>query len=262
VGKTEMARGLAEVVFGSRDAMIRIDMSEMSEGHGVSRLIGAPAGYVGFGEGGQLTEPVRRKPSSVVVLDEIDKANREVLMLLLQVLEEGRLTDGKGRHIDFSNTIVILTTNLGAEAFSQKSRAMGFGSEATEISTEKAAADVARRSLPPELWNRIDERCAFKPLREIEVAKIATLLLAESSKRLQSEKGITYEATEEVVSHLLKSGGFDPSLGARPMRQTVQRLVEGPLAERILAGDFADGDRVRVELAAGQLHFTPIESRN
>jgi ATP-dependent Clp protease ATP-binding subunit ClpC len=262
VGKTEMARGLAEVVFGSRDAMIRIDMSEMSEGHGVSRLIGAPAGYVGFGEGGQLTEPVRRKPSSVVVLDEIDKANREVLMLLLQVLEEGRLTDGKGRHIDFSNTIVILTTNLGAEAFSQKSRAMGFGSEATEISTEKAAADVARRSLPPELWNRIDERCAFMPLREIEVAKIATLLLAESSKRLQSEKGITYEATEEVVSHLLKSGGFDPSLGARPMRQTVQRLVEGPLAERILAGDFADGDRVRVELAAGQLHFTPIESRN
>ncbi len=262
VGKTEMARGLAEVVFGSRDAMIRIDMSEMSEGHGVSRLIGAPAGYVGFGEGGQLTEPVRRKPSSVVVLDEIDKANREVLMLLLQVLEEGRLTDGKGRHIDFSNTIVILTTNLGAEAFSQKSRSMGFGSEATEISTEKAASDVARRSLPPELWNRIDERCAFKPLREIEVAKIATLLLAESSKRLQSEKGITYEATEEVVSHLLKSGGFDPSLGARPMRQTVQRLVEGPLAERILAGDFADGDRVRVELAAGQLHFTPIESRN
>jgi len=262
VGKTEMARGLADVVFGSRDAMIRIDMSEMSEGHGVSRLIGAPAGYVGFGEGGQLTEPVRRKPSSVVVLDEIDKANREVLMLLLQVLEEGRLTDGKGRHIDFSNTIVILTTNLGAEAFSQKGRSMGFGSESVEVTGEKAATDLARRSLPPELWNRIDERCAFKPLREIEVAKIATLLLAESSKRLQTEKGITYEATDEVVGHLLKSGGFDPTLGARPMRQTVQRLVEGPLAERILAGDFADGDRVRVELMSGQLHFRPIEGVN
>ena len=255
VGKTEMARGLAEVVFGSRDAMIRIDMSEMSEGHGVSRLIGSPAGYVGFGEGGQLTEPVRRKPSSVVVLDEIDKANREVLMLLLQVLEEGRLTDGKGRHIDFSNTIVILTTNLGAEAFSQKTRSMGFGSSSSEVAADKTAADSARKSLPPELWNRIDERCTFKPLREIEVAKIAELLLAESSKRLQTEKGIAYEAGNDVVAHLLKSGGFDPLLGARPMRQTVQRLVEGPLAERILAGDFAEGDRVRVEMAMGELRF-------
>ncbi len=262
VGKTEMARGLADVVFGSRDAMIRIDMSELSEAHGVSRLIGAPAGYVGFGEGGQLTEPVRRKPSSVVVLDEIDKANREVLMLLLQVLEEGRLTDAKGRHIDFSNTIVILTTNLGAEAFSQKSRGMGFGAEASEVAGEKLATDAARKALPPELWNRIDERCAFKPLREIEVAKIASLLLAESSKRLETEKGIAYEATEDVISHLLKSGGFDPALGARPMRQTVQRLVEGPLAERILAGDFAQGDRVRIEVASGELHFMPVESAN
>jgi ATP-dependent Clp protease ATP-binding subunit ClpC len=183
-------------------------------------------------------------------------------MLLLQVLEEGRLTDGKGRHIDFSNTIVILTTNLGAEAFSQKSRGMGFGAADAEVTGEKLAADAARKALPPELWNRIDERCAFKPLREIEVAKIASLLLAESSRRLETEKGIAYEATEEVISHLLKSGGFDPSLGARPMRQTVQRLVEGPLAERILAGDFAQGDRVRVELASGELHFRPIESVN
>jgi ATP-dependent Clp protease ATP-binding subunit ClpC len=256
VGKTEMARALAEVVFGSRDALVRIDMSEMSEGHGVSRLIGAPAGYVGFGEGGQLTEPVRRRPSSVVVLDEIDKANREVLMLLLQVLEEGRLTDGKGRHIDFSNTVVILTTNLGAEAFSARGRSMGFGGDAAaEVSGEKAAADVARRAMPPELWNRIDERCAFRPLKELEVAKIASLLLAESSKRLATEKGITYEATDAVVQLLLKSGGFDPMLGARPMRQTVQRLVEGPLAERILAGDFAEGDAVVVEVASGQLQF-------
>lgn len=261
VGKTEMARGLAEVVFGSRDALIRIDMSEMSEAHGVSRLIGAPAGYVGFGEGGQLTEPVRRKPSSVVVLDEIEKANREVLLLLLQVLEEGRLTDGKGRHIDFSNTIVILTTNLGSEAFS-KSRSLGFGAESAAVTGGKAAAEIARSSLPPELWNRIDERCAFSPLREIEVAKIASLLLAESSQRLHSEKGIAYEVTEEVVTHLLRSGGFDPALGARPMRQTVQRLVEGPLAERILAGDFAQGDRVSVELAAGQLSFRHMMRAN
>ena len=142
--------------------MVRVDMSEMSEGHGVSRLIGAPAGYVGYGDGGQLTEAVRRKPSSVVVLDEIDKANREVLMLLLQVLEEGRLTDGKGRHIDFSNTVVILTSNLGAEAFNTKGRSMGFGGQtSSESSATTNAEQAAKRALPPELWNRIDERCAL-----------------------------------------------------------------------------------------------------
>ncbi|MCA2979982.1 MAG: ATP-dependent Clp protease ATP-binding subunit, partial [Myxococcaceae bacterium] len=255
VGKTEMARALAEVLFSNRDALVRIDMSEMSEAHGVSRLIGSPAGYVGFGEGGQLTEPIRRRPSSVVVLDEIDKACREVLLLLLQVLEEGRLTDGKGRHVDFSNTVVILTTNLGAEAFSVKGRAVGFGAAEKAPSDETQAADLARKALPPELWNRIDERCAFRPLKEVEVAQIAHLLIAESSKRLSTEKGITYQAGDEVVQHLLKQGGFDPTLGARPMRQTVQRLVEGPLAERILAGDFAEGDLVRIELAGDQLHF-------
>ncbi len=256
VGKTELARALADVLFGSRDAMVRVDMSELSEAHAVSRLIGAPAGYVGFGEGGQLTEPVRKRPSSVVVLDEIEKAHREVLMLLLQVLEEGRLTDGKGRHIDFSNTVVVLTTNLGAEAFSRSSRPMGFGAQtdASEKDTD-AACETAKRSLPPELWNRIDERCAFRPLQEVEVARIAALLLSESSQRLASEKGIEYVAGDDVVEHLLKSGGFDPTLGARPMRQTVQRLVEAPLAERILSGEFGQGDRIRVALRSGELAF-------
>jgi ATP-dependent Clp protease ATP-binding subunit ClpC len=258
VGKTELARALAEVLFGSPDAMVRVDMSELSEAHGISRLIGSPAGYVGYGDGGQLTEPVRKRPSSVVVLDEIEKAHREVLMLLLQVLEEGRLTDGKGRHIDFSNTVVVLTTNLGAEAFSAKARPMGFGT--TEVAQDQASEVAAactqvRRSLPPELWNRIDERCAFRPLQELEVARIATLLLTESSKRLCTEKGIEYVAGEDVVGHLLRSGGFDPQLGARPMRQTVQRLVEGPLAERILLGEFGQGDRVHIAVSAGQLEF-------
>jgi ATP-dependent Clp protease ATP-binding subunit ClpC len=257
VGKTEMARALAEVVFGSPDALIRIDMSEMSEGHGVSRLIGAPAGYVGFGEGGQLTEPVRRRPSSVVVLDEIDKAHREVLLLLLQVLEEGRLTDGRGRHIDFSNSVVILTSNLGAECFTAKGHSMGFGAAREgDTSQERQAMAAARKALPPELWNRIDERCLFKPLDEPEIARIAALLLAQSSKRLLTEKGISYEAGPAVLEHLLKSGGFDASLGARPMRQTVQRLVEGPLAEHILAGDFTQGDRVVVEVSHGRLSFS------
>jgi ATP-dependent Clp protease ATP-binding subunit ClpC len=257
VGKSETAKALAEVLFGNPDAMVRIDMSELSEGHGVSRLIGSPAGYVGFGEGGQLTEPVRRRPSSVVLLDEIDKANREVLMLLLQVLEEGRLTDGKGRHIDFSNTVVVLTTNLGAEAFSERGRTVGFGGQAqAESQAASAATQAARKALPPELWNRIDERCTFKPLGESEVSRIATLLLSASSNRLSKEKGITYHADERVVSLLLKNGGFDPSLGARPMRQTIQRLVEGPLAERILAGEIHEGDVVHLTEAAGQLIIT------
>jgi len=256
VGKTEMARALAEVLFGNRDALVRMDMSEMSEQHGVSRLIGSPAGYVGFGEGGQLTEPVRRRPSSVVVLDEIEKAHREVQMLLLQVLEEGRLTDGKGRHIDFSNTVIVMTTNLGAEAFSRTGRPVGFGADAAGPGDAMdAASAVARKALPPELWNRIDERLPFRPLAEVEVARIATLLLAESSKRLATERGIEYVAGDDVVGHLLKSGGFDPQLGARPMRQMVQRLVEGPLAERILSGEFGTGDRVRIAVSSGQLQF-------
>ncbi len=259
VGKTELARALADVLFGSRDAMVRVDMSELSEAHGVSRLVGAPPGYVGFGEGGQLTEPVRRRPSSVVVLDEIDKAHREVLMLLLQVLEEGRLTDGKGRHIDFSNTVVILTSNLGAEMFDRKAKPMGFGNAEAEAAHDAragdAASDAARRSLPPELWNRIDERLVFRPLQQGEVARIASLLLAESSQRLQTEKGIAYRAGEDVIGHLMDAGGFDPLLGARPMRQTVQRLVEAPLAERILAGDFAAGDVVRATFHAGEIAF-------
>ncbi len=256
VGKTEMAKAMAQVLFGSPDALIRIDMSELQEAHGTSRLIGAPAGYVGYGEGGQLTEPVRKRPSSVVVLDEIEKAHRDVLMLLLQVLEEGRLTDGKGRHIDFSNTVVVLTSNLGAEAFARTGRSMGFGaSEAAATSSNGNAAEAARRALPPELWNRIDERCVFSPLAENDVAQIATLLIKQSADRLESEKGIRYVADPGVISHLLSMGGFDPQLGARPMRQTVQRLLEGPLAERILAGEFGAGDLVRVIVDAGRLAF-------
>jgi ATP-dependent Clp protease ATP-binding subunit ClpC len=254
VGKTELARSLAEVLFGSSDAMIRIDMSELSEAHGISKLIGAPPGYVGYGDGGQLTEPVRRRPSSVVVLDEIEKANRDVLLLLLQILEEGRLTDGKGRHIDFSNTVVVLTSNLGSDAFGRGGRALGFGAES--VARAPAAIQSAQLALPPELWNRIDERLLFESLSEAEVAEIAFLLLSQSSQRLLAEKGIAYAVDDEVIKHLLREGGYDPQLGARPMRQTVQRLVEGPLAERILVGEFTSGDHVRVGLRGHSLTFT------
>jgi ATP-dependent Clp protease ATP-binding subunit ClpC len=253
VGKTQTARALAEVLFGGRDALIRLDMSELSEAHGVSRLIGSPAGYVGYGEGGQLTEPVRRRPSSVVVFDEIEKAHADVLMLLLQILDEGRLTDGKGRHIDFSNTVVVMTTNLGAEALTRKSRSLGFG--AGDAEGTSVAEGAVRQALPPELWNRIDERLVFGALGEVELARIAKLLLAESSQRLLAEKGIEYLAEDTVADHLLRFGGVDAKLGARPMRQAVQILVEGPLAERILSNEFEPGDRIRIAVRSGELSF-------
>lgn len=259
VGKTETARALADVVFGTRDAMIRLDMSEMSEGHSVSRLIGAPAGYVGYGDGGQLCEPVRRRPSSVVVLDEIDKAHQDVLMLLLQILEEGCLTDSRGRKVDFANTIIILTTNLGTDELVRGgARQVGFGG-ASHSPARTAAADAARKRLPPELWNRLDERCTFEPLKPEDVTRIASLLLEQSSDRLLRERGIRFSAEPGVVHHLVEHGGFDVALGARPMRQTVQRLVEGPIAERILGGDFVQGDNLRIDLADGDLSFAVAE---
>ncbi len=260
VGKTELAKALAESLFGSADAMVRVDMSELGEAHGVAKLVGAPPGYVGYGEGGQLTEPVRRRPASVVLLDEIEKAAREVLLLLLQVLDEGRLTDSRGRHIDFSSTVVVLTSNLGAGAFSAKgSGSVGFGSSASASTNASSASnralEAARSSLPPELWNRIDERLVFSPLERVEVSRIASLLLEQSSSRLFSEKGIRYRASDEVIAHLIEHGGYDVSLGARPMRQTVQRLIEAPLAEQILSGQFDRGDSVSVDVSEQRLAF-------
>ncbi|HUB09801.1 MAG TPA: ATP-dependent Clp protease ATP-binding subunit [Myxococcales bacterium] len=255
VGKTELARALADVLYGTPGALVRLDMSEMSEAHAVARLVGAPPGYVGFGEPGQLTEPVRRRPSSVVLLDEIEKAHRDVTMLLLQVLEEGRLTDSRGRHIDFGNTVVILTTNLGAEAFAKAGGPVGFGGARAEGGAPSRALEATRRELAPELWNRIDEKIAFPPLTREQVARIADLLVAASSRRLEQERRIRYAVAPEAVEHLIDHGGFDAALGARPLRQTLQRLVEAPLAERILTGEISAGDRVLVALGAGALEF-------
>jgi ATP-dependent Clp protease ATP-binding subunit ClpC len=231
-------------------------MSEASESHGISRLIGAPAGYVGYGDGGQLTEPVRKRPSSVVVLDEIEKAHRDVLMLLLQIMEEGRLTDGKGRQVDFSNAVVLMTSNLGAEAFSPKTRALGFGaSAAAAASPAEEVLSKTKQALPPELWNRIDERCVFSPLSHAQITHIAQLLLTKSSERLRQERGIDFDVTEDVIESLLENGGCEPSLGARPRRQTIQRLIEAPIAEQILAGHLQGGDKVRLQMKDGQLEF-------
>jgi ATP-dependent Clp protease ATP-binding subunit ClpC len=257
VGKTELARALADALFGDADALVRLDMSECVEQTGVARLVGAAPGYVGHGEAGQLTDAVRRRPASVVVLDEIDKAHRDVLMLLLQVLEEGRLTDGRGRHVDFSNAVVVLTSNLGAEAATRRSSGtVGFGAAEREPPREERALAAARAALPPELWNRLDERLFFPPLGRDEVGRIARLLLAGSSERLAAERRIRFTAGEDVVALLLDRGGWDPALGARPMRGAIQRLVEAPLAERILAGEVVAGDEVRLSVRQGAISFS------
>jgi ATP-dependent Clp protease ATP-binding subunit ClpC len=256
VGKTELARALADALHGSRDALVQLDMSECAEPTGVARLVGAAPGYVGYGEGGQLTDAVRRRPSCVVVLDEIEKAHRDVQMLLLQVLEEGRLTDGRGRQVDFSNTVVVLTTNLGGgEATRTSAPAMGFGAAERAAPPGARVLEAARGAIPPELWNRLDERLVFPALTRDDVARVAVLLLGESAARLHGERRIRYRAAPEVAAFLLEHGGWDPQLGARPMRGAVQRLVEAPLAARILAGEFVAGDEVSVEVAGEELRF-------
>jgi ATP-dependent Clp protease ATP-binding subunit ClpC len=255
VGKTELGRALAEALYGSRDALVQVDMSECSEATGVARLVGAAPGYVGHGEGGQLTEAVRRRPASVVVLDEIEKAHHDVLMLLLQVLEEGRLTDGRGRQVDFAGTVVILTSNLGSEAAARPGGALGFGASERTPSSGQRSLEAARAALPPELWNRLDERLVFGALTRQDLGRIARLLLQESSRRLEEERRIRFTLSDAAVGHLLESGGHDPALGARPMRGAIQRLVEAPLAERILAGAIAAGASVAVDLRDGALSF-------
>jgi ATP-dependent Clp protease ATP-binding subunit ClpC len=255
VGKSELGRALADALYGSPEALVQVDMSECAEATGVARLVGAAPGYVGHAEGGQLTEAVRRRPASVVILDEVEKAHHDVLMLLLQVLEEGRLTDGRGRQVDFAGTVVILTSNLGSEAAARTGGAMGFGASSRTSAPGERALDAARAALPPELWNRLDERLVFGLLSREHLVRIARLLLRESSRRLEEERRIRFTLTEAAVAHLVDEGGSNPALGARPLRAAVQRLVEAPLAERILAGSIAAGAAVEVDLGDGALSF-------
>ncbi len=240
VGKTETAKAVARVLFGSEDALVRFDLSEYSEAHAVARLVGAPPGYVGHDAGGQLTEAVRRRPGSVILFDEIEKAHREVLQLLLQILDEGRLTDSHGRTVSFAETIVLMTSNLGADVAARKRIGFG-GSSAEREDLEARILDGAKEGLPPELWGRIEERLVFLPLSREEVKQIARLLSQESSQRLARERGITYELDELAIEFVLDEGGFDASYGARPMRHALARIVEAPIASRILEGRiFAD----------------------
>lgn len=257
VGKTELARALAEAMFGDESAMVRIDMSEYMEKYSVSRLIGSPPGYVGYEEGGQLTEHVRRKPYTVVLFDEIEKAHPDVFNILLQILEDGRLTDGKGRTVDFKNTIIIMTSNAGAHLIT-KQKTLGFTGADKEGKTqyEKMKDNVIeelRRTFRPEFLNRVDEIIVFHQLDEENLKAIVDLMLKDVSKRL-AEKHIYMEVTPAARDYLTKEG-FDPIYGARPLRRAIQRMVEDNLSEEILKGTVSPGDSVIADVEDGRLVF-------
>jgi ATP-dependent Clp protease ATP-binding subunit ClpB len=239
VGKTELARALAEFLFDDENAMVRIDMSEYQERHTVSRLIGAPPGYVGYDEGGQLTEAVRRKPYSVVLFDEIEKAHPEVFNTLLQLLDDGRLTDGHGRTVNFKNTVVIMTSNIGSHYI------MELGPEAAEPKVMEAL----RQHFRPEFLNRIDDIIMFHGLSRSDLARIVDIQLAHL-RRLLAERKITLELTEAAKLHLAEIG-YDPTFGARPLKRVIQRELQDPLALRLLQGEFKEGDAIRVDYRNG-----------
>jgi ATP-dependent Clp protease ATP-binding subunit ClpC len=250
VGKTELAKALAQFMFDDEEAMVRIDMSEFQERHTVSRLIGAPPGYIGYEEGGSLTEQVRRRPYRVILFDEVEKAHPDVFNILLQILEDGRLTDGHGRTVDFRNTLVIMTSNLGTSEFQRQE--VGFTPSGRQSRTERerlrsAIERALRETFRPELLNRIDETIIFEPLTEDDLKQVVELLTHDVRLRL-AERGVGLELTDAAKEALVKEG-FDPVFGARPLRRTVQRRVENPLSKRILAGEFVEGDTVVVDVS-------------
>ena len=237
VGKTELAKALADFLFDDERAMVRIDMSEYGEKHSVARLVGAPPGYVGYEEGGQLTEAVRRRPYSVILLDEVEKAHPEVFDVLLQVLDDGRLTDGQGRTVDFRNTILILTSNLGSNFL--------IDPVTGEDEKKDQVLQVVRASFKPEFLNRLDDLVVFSALNREELGRIAALQIGRLAKRL-AERRLTLEISDEALTWLADNGN-DPAYGARPLRRLVQTAIGDRLAKEILAGEVKDGDTVRVD---------------
>ncbi|MBO9312562.1 MAG: ATP-dependent Clp protease ATP-binding subunit [Chloroflexus sp.] len=255
VGKTELAKALAEFMFGTEEALIKIDMSEFQERHTTSRLVGSPPGYIGYGEGGQLTDAVRRKPYSVVLFDEIEKAHPDAFNLLLQVLEDGHLTDGKGRRVDFRNTIIIMTSNVGTEHIRRASR-IGFGSNAAEIDQNdmrRKVEESLRMLFRPEFLNRIDATIIFHPLTTEEIQSITQLMLKRVQAQLD-EHQIKLVVQPDALEFLARRG-YDPAFGARPLRRVITNLIEDPLAEGLLSGQFRDGDTVIVDTFEDQLRL-------
>ncbi len=261
VGKTELARALTEALFGEESRMIRLDMSEFTERHTVSRLVGAPPGYVGYEEAGQLTEAVRRRPYSVILLDEIEKAHADVFNILLQILDDGRLTDGQGRTVDFKNTVIIMTSNLGSDLITRRGTVLGFsgGSATTDDGQEGALRDQLlrrlRESFRPEFLNRIDEIIVFRQLGQPELRQVTQLLLEETRRRLHSQN-VTVDFTPAAVDWI-SHRGFQPEFGARPMRRTIQREVDNPLSRMLLDGELTADQDVIVDVEDGRLTFRP-----
>jgi ATP-dependent Clp protease ATP-binding subunit ClpC len=260
VGKTETAKAIAECLFHSPHAMTRLDFSEYAEAHAIARLVGAPPGYIGHDGGGQLTEAVRKRPYQVLLLDEIEKAHRDVLEAFLQVFDEGHLTDGRGRTVDFTNVVIAMTSNLGADVARPSKRGrIGFGdgdgarAERDAREYGEALCAAARAGLPPELYNRIDEVLAFAPLGRADVAEVARRMLRALGEDLEAARGISLDVSEGAVEALLDEGGFDAELGARPMRRAIGRLVEAPIAEMILKGELDRGDVALIDVEAGRV---------
>jgi ATP-dependent Clp protease ATP-binding subunit ClpC len=262
VGKTELAKTLARFLFDDENAMVRLDMSEYQERHTVSRLIGAPPGYVGYEEGGQLTEAVRRRPYRVILLDEVEKAHPEVFNSLLQILDDGRLTDGHGRTVDFKNTVVIMTSNVGAELI-KRQMSIGFAAKKEEAKSQKQAYETMKekvlaemkKTFRPEFINRIDEIIVFHQLTEEQLRSIVELMVKDLQGRLADRNKLNIELTEAAKSWLVKEG-YDPVYGARPLRRAIERYVENPLSTKLLRGEFSQGDTVMVDLGDDGLTFT------
>jgi ATP-dependent Clp protease ATP-binding subunit ClpB len=247
VGKTELCKALAEFLFDTEEAMVRIDMSEFMEKHSVARLIGAPPGYVGYEEGGYLTESVRRRPYSVILLDEVEKAHPDVFNVLLQVLDDGRLTDGQGRTVDFRNSVIIMTSNLGSHAIQE------LAGEGNYAKMKAAVLEVVQSHFRPEFINRVDDLVVFHPLGRGQLRAIVDIQISYLRKRL-AERNIDL-VLDDPARDLLGEAGFDPVYGARPLKRAIQAQVENPLAQRLLRGEFGPGDAVRVTVEHGQLAF-------
>jgi ATP-dependent Clp protease ATP-binding subunit ClpB len=258
VGKTELTKALAEFLFDTEDSMVRIDMSEFMEKHSVARLIGAPPGYVGYEEGGYLTEAVRRKPYSIILLDEIEKAHPDVFNILLQVLDDGRLTDGKGRTVDFRNCVIVMTSNLGSQQI-QEISARSTASDDNYAEMKKVVMETVSEHFRPEFINRIDEVVVFHPLGQAEIRSIANIQFQYLHDRL-AERQIDIELTDAALDKLGEAG-FDPVYGARPLKRAIQQQIENSLAQDILSGKFIAGDVIHVDAGADGLVFTKSQKK-
>ncbi|OQY08760.1 MAG: ATP-dependent Clp protease ATP-binding subunit ClpC [Marinitoga sp. 4572_148] len=264
VGKTELAKTIAEYLFGDEKALIRIDMSEYMEKFNVSRLVGAPPGYVGYEEGGQLTETVRRRPYSVILLDEIEKAHPDVYNILLQIMDDGRLTDSQGRVVDFRNAIIVMTSNLGSSVINRTKRSMGFVDEESEEKKyneiKLSVMEEVRKAFKPEFLNRLDETVVFHPLTKNDMKEIIKIQLNDLEKRLK-EKDLHLKFKEEAIE-LLVDKGFDPIFGARPLKRAIQKYLEDPLSEEILKGRFREGDKIIIDIKDNKIHFKKGRRKN